>query len=213
MSERPRATRRPLVTTAAGARARTGAPVGVATAAAALLLLAGALAPLGEARAESGPYVGIGLGVSSLQADLPDQSDFVDFDENEFAWKAFAGFNIDVPFVDFAVEAGYVNLGSPSVDVLGSEFAVDSSGWNAFAVGAVDVGPFAVFAKLGAVAWDVDLTADGIDLGSDDGTDLAFGIGARVGIGPVQVRGEAEFFQIDVIDDSYLLSASLVWQF
>jgi hypothetical protein len=167
----------------------------------------------GGASAQTGFYAGAGLGLSSLQADIATNGfeDF-DLDENEFAWKAFAGFNLDVPFVDFAVEGGYVDLGSPSVDVLGENLSIDATGWNAFAVGAVDVGPLALFAKLGLVAWDAEVTAGDFDV-NDDGTDIAYGVGARIGLGPIQLRGEAEFFEIDAVDSSYLISASAVWQF
>ena len=165
--------------------------------------------------AESGFYLGSGVGVSSVQADVAplEELDLLDFDETDLAWKVFAGYNLDVPFVDVAVEGGYVNLGAPSAEILDTNISLDTTGWNAFAVGAVDVGPIALFGKVGVVAWDVELSGEGISAGSDDGTDLAFGLGARFGLGPIQLRGEAEFFQIDVIDDSYLLTASLIWQF
>jgi outer membrane immunogenic protein len=165
--------------------------------------------------ADSGFYIGAGIGASSVQADIQpvDDIDLVDIKENDVAWKAFAGYNIDLPVIDVAVEGGYVNLGKPSINSADTNVSLDTSGWDAFAIGAFNIGPAAVFAKLGVVAWDVKVNADGINLGDDDGTDLAYGVGARFGVGALQVRGEAEFFEINVIDSSYLLSASVVWQF
>lgn len=174
-----------------------------------------ALASL-EARAQTGLYVGGGIGVTDQQVALDPLGDVgvVASEDNELAWKVFAGISLDVPFIDLAVEAGYVDLGSPSADLQGvSEASLDTTGFDAFAVGAIDVGPFAVFGKVGLVAWDLDISTPLTpDLG-DSGTDFAGGVGARFTIGKLALRAEAEYFAIDEVDDSYLLSTSLVWNF
>ncbi len=165
------------------------------------------LLPLAS-HAESGFYVGAGLGASSFQVD-EDDAFGLDLDGNDFAWKVFGGYNVDLPFIDLGVEGGYMDLGAPTVVDL------DATGWTAYAVGAVDAGPFAVFAKVGVVAWDLEsanVVIGGFAI-DDDGVDVAFGGGARVELGPVHVRGEAEFFAIEEVDTSFLLSLSAVWQF
>lgn len=182
--------------------------------------------------AQTGFYAGAGIGLSSLQAALAGE----EFDSTDFSYKVFAGFNFDVPFVDFGVEGGYVDLGSVSA-TLPSETGdlrldYDAAGWSAFAVGAVDVGPLAVFAKAGLIRSNIDLSssADGVpvdDLGGigdvvgditlvgagDDSTDFAAGVGARFGIGPIAVRGEVEYFAIEALDATWLFSTSAVWRF
>ncbi len=170
-----------------------------------------------QAHAQTGLYVGGGIGFTGQQLALEPLGELTvsAIEDNGFAWKAFAGINLDVPFIDLAVEAGYVDLGSPEASLQGvNEASLDTTGFDAFAVVALDAGPAAVFAKLGVVVWDLDIsTVPAVpDLG-DSGTNLAGGIGARFSIGPIQLRGEAEYFAIDQVDDSYLLSTSVVWQF
>ena len=68
-----------------------------------------------------------------------------------------------------------------------------------------------VFGKVGMVMWDGDLEALG-ETFSDDGTDPAYGIGARMKFGSLEVRAEYEIFDFDLADVD-MLSASGVWTF
>ncbi len=64
---------------------------------------------------ESGFYLGGSVGDATIQADVPDpKGGAFGFDESDFAWKAFGGYNFDIAFMDFAIEGGYVDLGAPS---------------------------------------------------------------------------------------------------
>ena len=82
--------------------------------AAVLAVLAGSL--VGPAAyADSGFYLGGSLGDASVEVD-----DF-GFDENDSASKIFGGFIFDMPVVDFAVEAAYVDLGTVHPIPLGCE--------------------------------------------------------------------------------------------
>ncbi len=67
------------------------------------------------------------------------------------------------------------------------------------------------------VSWDAEASFDNIDVGSDDGSDPAYGIGARFAFGNLEIRGEYEMFDIDPEDtssaDVYMLSAGLVYYF
>jgi len=170
------------------------------------------------ASAQTGFYVGGGIGLTDQQVTLDPIGDLTQIaleDRDGLAWKVFAGLNLDVPFIDLAIEAGYVDLGSPAAAVPGaSEASVDTTGFDAFAIAAWDVGPAAVFGKVGLVAWDLDVTTDppAVDVG-ESGTSFAGGVGARFNFGSLQLRGEAEYFAIDEVDDSWLLSTSLVWLF
>jgi hypothetical protein len=173
------------------------------------------LMPFADANADSGPYIGGSVGSVTIQAEVPDENlgEVFEFDENDFAWKAFGGYNFDLAVVDLAIEGGYVDLGSPSGDLLGSSVDLDVTGWDVFGLVGINLGPVGLFAKAGMISWDADATIDAIDAGSDDGTDPAYGIGARFTLGTLEIRGEYEYFDIDSAEDVYMLSAGLVFNF
>ena len=151
------------------------------------------------AGADSGFYIGAGVGEGSVK-DGP-------FDQSDSAYKIFGGYNIGfIPLVDFAVEGSYVDFGSPSEN--GS--SVDVTALNAFGLAGLSFGPFGVFAKAGMVSWDVDTKFDNIS-GSDSGTDPAYGLGARFAIGSFAVRAEYEVYDLDV--DLDMISVSGVYTF
>ena len=183
------------------------------------LLAVAALMLAVNANAQSGAYIGGSVGSATVAVDIPDEDlgEVFEFDENDFAWKGFGGYNFDLGVVDLAVEVGYVDLGAPSADLLGSSVELDVNGWDAFGVLGVDIGPVGLFAKAGMVSWDASASIDGVDFGSDDGSDPAYGIGARFALGNLEIRAEYEGFDIDPEDtssaDVYMLSAGLVYNF
>jgi len=168
---------------------------------------------LGPADAMADGYLGASIGQSGVELDAGDPIQPLIFDEEDFAWKAYGGFTFDVAVVELGIEGGYVDLGGPSGDVLGSQVEVDADGFDVFGVLGVDVGPLGVFAKAGMIAWDASISVDGFDAGSDDGTDPAYGVGARFGLGSLELRVEYEIFDIEDAEDVTLLSAGLVWRF
>lgn len=172
-----------------------------------------ALWPAGAANADSGFYAGGSVGTAATELDVED----VEFDEDDFAWKAFGGFNFDLVVVDLAIEGGYVNFGSPGANVAGVDFDIDLDALTAFGLLGLELGPVGVFAKAGLVSWDAEATIDGIGSDDDSGTDPAYGVGARFSIGSVEIRAEYELFDIDVdgadSSDLSMLSAGLVWTF
>jgi hypothetical protein len=180
--------------------------IGLKMASVMVVAVALVVVPLHEARADSGFYVGGSLGQSTIEADF--SGTFDDFDEDEFSWKAYGGYNFDLVFIDLAVEAGYVDFGSPS----SNNIDLDVDGWDVFALAGVELGPIGLFAKAGMIAWDAEASF-GPFRESDDGTDPAYGVGARFSLGSFEIRGEYEYFDVDSADDVYLLSAGLVWTF
>ena len=152
------------------------------------------------AGADSGFYIGAGIGDAGLEVDS--------FDESDSAYKVFGGYNIGfIPLVDFAVEASYVDFGKPST----SNASADVTGVNAFGLAGLSFGPFGIFAKAGALKWDADLT-DNNQSGSDDGTDPAYGIGARFAISSFAIRAEYEVYDVDDADVE-MISVSGVFTF
>jgi outer membrane immunogenic protein len=151
------------------------------------------------AGADSGLYIGAGVGDASVKDS--------GFDESDSAYKIFGGYNIGfIPLVDFAVEASYVDFGKPS----NSTGSIELTGYNAFGLAGLSFGPFGVFAKAGALSWDSD-SVFGTSTGSDSGTDPAYGLGARFAIGPFAVRAEYEVYDLDT--DLDMVSISGVYTF
>lgn len=184
----------------------TGAPA----LAGAALLLAAAMAP---AEAQADAYIGGSVGQSAIAITVDDQVQTFAFDEEDFAWKAFVGYEFPFPVLSLGLEAGYVDFGAPSGDVLGSRLEVDADGFAGFGTLGFDLGPVGVFAKYGVVSWDASLTVDGLDAGSDDGSDPAYGVGARIGLGSLAIRAEYEVFDVEDSEDVTLLSVGLAWSF
>lgn len=171
--------------------------------------------PFAHANADSGSYIGGSIGSVPIQAEIPAENlgEVFEFDENDFAWKAFGGYNFDLAVVGLAIEGGHVDLGSPSGDFLGSSLELDVTGWDIFGLVGINLGPVGLFAKAGMISWDTDATIDAIGAGNDDGTDPAYGVGARFTLGTLEIRGEYEYFDIDTVEDVYMLSAGLAFNF
>ncbi len=175
-----------------------------------ILTMLGAIAAPSAALAgtESGFYLGGGVGMSSV-GDLDSDLGNVDFDEDDFGWKVFAGYNFGwIPFLDIAVEGGYVDFGEPD----GNQVEVEVDGWDAFGVVGAKLGPIGVFGKAGVINWDAEASS-ALGSADEDGTDPAYGIGLRFQVASFQIRGEYEYFDVDSADDVSLLSASLAWTF
>lgn len=183
--------------------------------AATLVLIGVAFTPL-AATADSGFYIGGSLGGATLEAEF-DPTDFPvpnlpsSIDEDDTAYKLFAGYRFDLPAIDLGVEAGYVNFGEPEVDILGEELVLDPTGINLWGIASLDAGVIDVFAKLGYIMWDVEAEILGESV-SDDGSDIGYGVGLSFGLGPVDIRGEYELYDIEDADVS-MLSLGIVFQF
>lgn len=166
------------------------------------------------AMADSGPYIGASIGNTTLEATFQDPTlGNFQFDESDFSWKIYGGFNFDLPSINLAVEGGYRNLGGPSATIAAQSFGIDLSAFDLYGVAGFELGPVTVFGKLDMISWDADLTLAGFDAGSESDQDTAYGFGASVGLGSFQLRGEYEVFDVSDTDDVYMLSAGFVYTF
>jgi outer membrane immunogenic protein len=179
----------------------------------ALLAAIALLATAGPARADSGFYVGAGIGTAVFEAKAADSEFDLDLDEDDFAKKVFVGYNIDAFVIDLAVEGGYVDFGNPTETVLGSEVGIDVTGWDVFGLAGIGLGPVGLFAKAGVISWDGDATVNGVRVASDSGTDPAYGLGVRFRLWSAEVRAEYEYFDVDAIEHLSMLSVSVAWTF
>ena len=168
--------------------------------------------------AESGFYLGGSIGSAAVEANfddggmvLPDPAPV--FDEDDFGWKVFAGYNFALGEVfTLGVEGGYTDLGKPSADVLSIPVSFSPTALNLYGTAGVDLGPINLFAKYGVVNWDVDGVIDGIGF-SDDGSDPAYGVGLRFNLGSLEIRGEYEIFDVSDVEDVTMLSVGLAYRF
>lgn len=185
----------------------------VLSVAAALVLTCGA-----AAYGEIGPYVGASVGQSRIDVSLQDVGG-VDFsiDDDDFAWKVYFGVELAGPL---AIEGGYRDLGQISGGTGLVQVTAESDGLDVFAVGLLPLGPVALFAKGGIIAWDSELeTSSSPGLGipnlrlSDSGTDLAWGVGIKLEVGKFAVRGEFERFEVDLPEDLSMLSVGISYEF
>jgi len=177
---------------------------------AAITLLTAALASgPAFAGAESGFYLGAGVGQASVGDISIDGGEGFSFDGDDTGYKAIVGFNFGwIPLIDLAVEGSYFDFGEPD----DGGIDVDADALAAFGLAGVNLGPVGIFGKVGAVNWDAEVSGDSVSA-DDDGTDPAYGIGARFQLGSFQIRAEYEYFDIDVLDNIGFLSASLLYTF
>ena len=163
-----------------------------------------------------------------------------DFDGSDFAFKVLGGWQWN-KYIAFEVE--YFDGGNPEdkfdFSYSDPEFEAegqitieaDTSGWIFSALGIWPLGDsFNLFAKLGFVTWSVDgnlvIKASGTDfgipfegqeslsLGSEDGTDFAWGLGGTWNFTDnMGVRAEYQQFELDEFNNVNLASASFIYKF
>jgi hypothetical protein len=156
--------------------------------------------------ADSGFYVGGSVGRTAIDINASN------FSSSGSAWKAFGGYIIDLPVVDFAVEASYADFGSQSDSIQGQTASVDATGLTAFGVAGLDFGVVGAFAKVGMVRWDGKATLGGVS-SSDSGSDPAYGVGLRFNVSSVEIRGEYERFDIQDLNNVNMVSLGILWRF
>jgi hypothetical protein len=152
--------------------------------------------------ADGGFYLGGGVGASTVTDELPTG----DVEEEDTAWKAFAGYRIGgfIPLLDFAGEVTYRDFGKPE----GSNLQYEASGYDASALLIVTLGPIDLIGRYGLGSYEVDKTIAGVPSG-DDGSGAIYGLGAGFRIWRVNLRAEWERIDADGVDnlDMYTLNA------
>jgi hypothetical protein len=168
-------------------------------------LLVAALLGWGSAvmAADNGIYVGGSLGRANVEiSEGP-----IQIDGDDTGFKVIAGIR---PLDWLGIEANYVNFGETE----GNGLELDADGISAFAVGFLAAGPIDVFAKAGLISWDGSVgVRGGGAIFREDGTDLAYGVGAQFRFFSLSVRAEYEVFDVDDIDDLNMLSVGFTFTF
>ncbi|MDH5500264.1 MAG: porin family protein [Gammaproteobacteria bacterium] len=168
------------------------------------------LAVLGAspAFADKGFSAGASLGYSNIS--IGDSGINVDF--NDVGYKIFGAYM----FTDnWGVEGSWLDFGSLSENIAGSNAELDADGFDLYAVGAFPVSDtFDLFGKAGIISWDASASIDGIDQGSDSGEDLALGFGGRfTGASGFGLRAEYEWFDIKDTDSAWMFSVGFEYAF
>ena len=182
-----------------------------------LALLASALLlSLSFARADaadSGFYVGGSLGSTGFELEFED-GDVVDtFDEDDFSWKLFGGYNFALgDVVTLGVEGAYVDLGGPATEIIDIPVGLDATSFNVFGTLGFDIGPVGVFGKAGWANWDVEAFVDDLRI-DDDGSDAVYGVGLRVMLGSIELRGEYEIYDVSDVEDLAKASVGIAFRF
>jgi OOP family OmpA-OmpF porin len=162
-----------------------------------------ALVTLPAVAADNGIYLGASVGQSGLEID-----DF-DYDADATGYKLIAGWR----FIDWlAVEANYLDFGSGDDTVSGTKIETEADGISLSAVGFLPIGPVDLFARVGAVDWSADISSSEFGSGSDDGTDLTYGVGAQFRVWSLGIRAEYEMFDVSDADLS-MISVGVTWTF
>ena len=173
----------------------------------AILALAAAATTLPAQAADNGFYLGGSVGQSGVHVDDPN----LNYDADSTGFKLIAGWR----FLDWlAVEGNYVDLGSGNDKVAGEKIETDVNGVTLSAVGFLPVGPVDLFARVGLINWNAEakIPSAGFKT-SDDGTDLAYGIGAQFRVWSLGVRAEYERFDVSDIDSVDMISLGVTWTF
>ena len=184
---------------------------------------------------DSGFYVGLGLGQSSVDTDSIEIIDDVayKFDDGSTAWKIFGGWRLN-KYISF--ELDYFDTGTlddevtydldlyPTPVAVGTELyaktEINISGWAPYVVGTWPIGMFELSAKLGYAFYDVDVdifATDGIDeeyfSASESEEDFAWGVGAGVTLfDHLNVKVEYEALEVsDANADIWWLTGA--WRF
>ena len=155
---------------------------------------------------------GLSLGASIGYVNVEDNQPGFDFEANDTGYKFFANYEFSN---HLAIEGGYIDFGKPEDHFQGLFGEIDASGWNLYGVGNLPLGDSVdLFAKAGIVSWDADSIIDGVLVDTDDGNDLALGLGARWSMTEnFGLRAEADWFDIDEADSVWMASIGFELRF
>lgn len=148
--------------------------------------------------ADSGPYVGAGLGYV-VQTDYLPFSPPPLFDEKSTQWRVFGGYRVGlVPIFDFAAEVGYRDTGTASSTTVlpGSLVEYQTKGFDAAVLAIFPVLGADVFGKVGVMKYDLDKVRNG-GKASFDGTAPLYGLGVGFRVLSFGVRIEYERVEVE----------------
>jgi OOP family OmpA-OmpF porin len=155
---------------------------------------------------------GLSLGASYGYTNIEDSEAGFSIDAADTGYKLFGKYMFNN---GFGMEGAYIDFGKPDDDFLGQTAQIDAEAWTLYGIGALGLSDnFDLFAKAGVVSWEADSSLNGVLVGTDDGEDLALGIGARFGSeSGLGLRAEFEWFDVDDADAVWMASVGLEFRF
>lgn len=183
--------------------------------AAAVVALALLAAPLVAGAADSGIYIGAGVGQGHIRDQTADPAGggTISFDAKEHAYKGFVGYRFGaLPIFDVALEAGYTKFGNAAQTSLGQDINYKLHGATGAALLIFPLGPIDLIGKAGAIRWSVDKSIGGTDT-SKTGTAGFVGAGVGMRVWKLGLRAEYEYFDVKNIHGAEMVSVSAILQF
>ena len=181
--------------------------------------------------ADNGWYIGAGIGQSSVDLGIDVTIGSVSIDEEDTAFKMFAGYEINKYI---AIEGFYLNAGEASVsgnagDAISGDgetivFPLDNTRFKfeskSYGITGILDYPicqyFYPYVKLGVQRWNMEATVTMADITAtmdEDGTDAIYGAGFRTDVtSNVSVRAEFERYDFDG-NDVDVLTANMMYRF
>ncbi len=155
---------------------------------------------------------GLSVGASYGYVNVEDSDQNFSFDATDTGYKLFGRYMFNN---GFGIEGSFIDFGNPDDDFLGQTAEIDAEAWSLYGVGALGLSDnFDLFAKAGVVSWEADSFLNGVPIGTDNGEDLALGIGARFGSDSgLGLRAEFDWFDIDDADAVWMASIGLELRF
>ncbi|MBI3526636.1 MAG: outer membrane beta-barrel protein [Betaproteobacteria bacterium] len=168
--------------------------------------------PVMAAHADSGIYIGGGIGKSNIE-DSAGNPGGVSFDESAKAGKAFVGYHLDfIPLLKFADEVGYRDLGKPDGSTTGVPVEYKARGLDYGVLAGMGIGPVDLFGRVGGMNYKLQKNIGGIR-NDYDGTAPVYGVGIWFTVAGVGVRAEYEKIDIDQLDNAHMMTISAFYQF
>lgn len=160
----------------------------------------------------SSAYVGAEIGQGDQRWDCEGTS----CDKKDTAWRIFAGWQAHRAF---AVELGYVNLGTASFQDTGGSGTIETTAFDLSAIAGMPVGPVSLFGRLGGYRAESEGSFPGESLSNDKfgflfGLGLGYDIGRNLGLRAEWKRylrvGGGAFEDYADVD---MLSIGALWRF
>jgi opacity protein-like surface antigen len=163
--------------------------------------------------ADGGFYLGGSLGSTGIELEIDDGDILDTFDEDDFSWKLFGGYNFALgDVITLGVEGAYVDLGGPSTEFIDIPVGLEATSFNVMGTLGFDIGPVGVFGKAGWANWDIEAFIDDLRI-DDDGSDAVYGVGLRLMLGSIEVRGEYEIYDVSDVEDIAMASVGIAFRF
>lgn len=179
---------------------------------AAAVVVASAIVLALPARADSGIYIGGGVGQTRIE-DSAGNPAGTDFSESGTGLKLFAGYHLDIiPLISLAAEVGYRDLGEASRTAAGVDTDYRVDGFDYAVLAGVGLGPVDLFGRVGAMQYDLQKNFGGAK-NDYDGTAPVYGVGVWLTLFGLGVRAEYEKIEIDELDNVEMVSVSAFYQF